>query len=348
MLYQIESKASKLVVTNQFREEAASALGVREKVIEGWIASRPQLLLPNEELLVIGQSISGQGMADILALDSVGDLVLVEIKRDWSDRSTVAQLLSYAAEFHETTYARLNREAQRFKGWSGGDLITKFREFSDNDDFSKEQLGQKQGVFIVAPDSDEGLKKLAQWLSTYGVPIHFVPFKLLGDADGNLRFIDIEGVATEIEAQTGNDSWAGHWIFNTNETYGAGAYKRMFDEGVIAIYGYPNGPRNLSRGAAAGEKVFAYVNRQGIRALGTIVDASVQKSQGVFVNKDGRQQPDEYHMTVDWTTVLPEHRALSNRESSSIGYNLPIRTVFGRLHRGSLARRLEEEVLGRE
>ena len=257
------------------------------------------------------------------------------------------QLLSYAADFHHATYERLDSVAQRYDKWSDGDLVSKFRKFFDNDDFPKDQLGEKQRIFIVAPDSDEGLRRLVKWLSDYGVPIHFVPFKLLGDADGNLRFINIEGVETDIESKTVDDSWAGHWIFNTNETYAAGAYKRMFEEDVIAIYGYPNGPRNLDRGAIEGHKVLAYVNHQGIRAVGTVTDAHVRKGEGIFLDENGTQQPGEYHMRVKWAPVLPKDKALSNRQASDMGYRLPVRTVFGRLYRGNLASKLEKEILSR-
>lgn len=348
MLYEIDTNGESLVVTKRFREKPASELGIQEKVIENWIADRPELLFPNEQVLVIGQSISGQGMADILALDSLGNLVLVEIKRDWSDRATVAQLLSYAAEYQGVTYEGLNAEAQRYAKLKGNDLLSTFRDFIDNEDFPREDLGRKQRVYIVAPDSDEDLKKIVTWLKSYGVPIQFIPFKLLANTEGKLRFISIEGVESEIELPPTEDAWAGHWIFNTNESYGPGAYKHMFERGVIAIYGYPNGPRNLMRGASEDEKVFAYVNGQGIRALGTIVDANVREGQGIFLDENGNQQPDEYQLKVKWDCVLPEDKALSNREASSIGYNLPIRTVFGRLHRGKLAKKLETELLSRK
>lgn len=348
MLYEIEANGDKLVVTKQFREKPASEIGVREKAIENWIAERPELLFPNERVLVIAQSISGQGMADILALDSLGNLVLVEIKRDWSNRATVGQLLSYASEFSEVPYERLNAEAKKYGHLKGGELISEFRDFVEKGNFPKEDVGRKQRVFIVAPDFDEDLKRIVAWLNSYGVPIQFIPFKLLADDSGNRRFISIEGVETEIDPTVPEDSWAGHWIFNTNESYGPGAYKRMFQRGVIAIYGYPNGPRNLMRGASEGEKVFAYVNQQGIRALGTILDANVVEGEGIFIDDDGNQQPDEYHMKIRWDCVLPQNKALTNREASSIGYDLPFRTVFGRLHRGKLAEKPEAEILQRK
>lgn len=349
MLYQIEERESKLVVTKELGEKTASELGIREKAIESWIADHPRLLFPNEEILVIARSISGQNMADILALDSIGRLVLVEIKRDWSDRVAVAQLLEYAASFQGANYDRLNLEAKRYLKFQGEDLISAFRDFVDNEDFPTEELGIKQRVFIVAPDSDEGLKKIVVWLKNYGVPIEFIPFKLLADADRQVRFINIEGVESEAEFLPVGDAWAGHWIFNTNESYGRGAYERMFKQGVIAIYGYPNGPRNLMRGASKDQRVFAYVNGQGIRAMGTIVDANVQEGQGIFIDdKTGKQQPDEYHMKVRWDCLLPKEKAISNKQAASLGYALPFRIVFGRLLKGKLAKRLEAEVLSRK
>jgi hypothetical protein len=347
MLYQIEPDGNDLVVTKEFREKSASELGIQEKAIENWISKNPKLLFPNEEVMIIGQSISGQNMADILALDTLGRLVVVEIKRDWSDRATVAQLLEYAANLQGAGYERLSEEASKYRRWKDKDLIAAFRQFADNEDFQKEELGIKQRVFIVAPDADEGLKKIVAWLKEYGVPIEFIPFKIISNAEGDIKFIEIEGVQSETEPPPTGDSWAGHWIFNTNESYGPGAYDRMFKQGVIAVYGYPNGPRNLMRGATKGEKIFAYVNGQGIRALGTIVNGDVKGGKGIFFDEKGKQQPEEYHMQVKWDRVLPEAKALSNREASSFGYNLPFRVVFGRLKMGKLAKRLEEAIVNR-
>lgn len=291
---------------------------------------------------MIGQSIAGESMADVLALDSLGRLVVVEIKRDWSDRSTVGQLLEYAATSKDYTYESFNQLAQGYKKWLGGELIQGFREFAERPDFSEKDLCKSQRVFIVAPDSDIGLKRIVEWLKDYGVPIEIIPFRLLADANNNLRFIDIAGITTETEIDQ-PDEWAGHWIFNTNESYGPGAYQRMFDKGLIAIYGYENGGANIE-GTSPGQKVLAYVNGQGIRALGEIVDPIVRAESGIFFDDDGNPQQDEYHVRVVWEAILPEESAISNAQASAMGYSLPVRTVFGRLLRGRLASILEEEI----
>jgi len=120
----------------------------------------------------------------------------------------------------------------------------------------------------------------------------------------------------------------------------------MFDKNVAAIYGYTNGPANLE-GAAANDKIFAYVNRQGLRAIGTVLDPHVRSGSGVFIDDEGNQLPDEYHLGVEWD-VVPAERAITAADAASqFGYNLPVRSVFAKLHRGSAATRLEQELRSR-
>jgi hypothetical protein len=108
MLFEITKVTSGFAIsTNGLAMQAPSSVGLVERDIEGWLADKPNLLLPNEQLLVIARSVAGQSMADILALDALGRLVIVEIKRDWSDRSTVGQLLEYAARLRTTSFEEL-------------------------------------------------------------------------------------------------------------------------------------------------------------------------------------------------------------------------------------------------
>jgi hypothetical protein len=340
MLYTLEKDGNGFIVKERFIEKAASKLGLLEKAIENWIAVNPELLFPKEQVLVFAQSVAGESMADVLALDSFGNLVVVEVKRDWSDRSTVSQLLEYAAGCKDCAYEFFNQQAKQYKKWTGGELIDRFRLFAERPDFSQADLCKRQRVFIVAPESDTGLKKIIDWLHTYGVPIEFIPFRLFADDAQCPRFIDIVGVTGDTEVQVENDSWAGHWIFNTNETHCPGAYKGMFERNVIAIFGYDNGGANLE-GASPGQKVFAYVNGQGIRALGEIENSAVRPGKGIFLDPNGQQYPDEYQLSVSWKILLQQEAALSNSEASAMGYSLPVRTVFGRLHRGRVASQLE-------
>jgi hypothetical protein len=325
--------------------QAPASIGLLESDIERWLADLPSLLLPNEQLLVIARSVAGESMADILALDALGRLVIVEIKRDWSDRATVGQLLEYAARLRSISFDELQSYARRFRNDPNYNLYASYQAFAEASKFQKEELGRAHRVFIVAPDSDATLRSIVDWLKSYKVPIEFVPFSVYADAQGVPRFLQLEGIVSSPELASETDAWAGHWIFNTNETNDPGAYKRMFEKGVAAIYGYANGPTNLE-GAAKDDKVFAYVNRQGLRAIGTVLEPQVRTGTGVFVEDGGTQKPNEYHLNVRWEIVPPD-QAISAAEATELGYNLPVRSVFAKLHRGSKALRLEQELRSR-
>lgn len=320
-----------------------SSIGLLESDIEGWLAGNPNLLLPNEQLFVIARSVVGQSMADVLGLDVLGRLVIVEIKRDWSDRTTVGQLLEYAARLRTASFDELQGYARRYRNDQAFDLYSAFMAFAEGSRLQKEEVGSSHRIFIVAPDSDAALRSIVDWLKSYKVPIEFVPFSVYADAKGIPRFLQLEGIITSPDLVSEADSWAGHWIFNTNETHAPGAFKRMFERDLAAIYGYANGPANLE-GAAANDKVFAYVNQQGLRAIGTVLDPQVRGGSGIFIDDDGKQLPDEYHLNVRWE-VVPADQAISATDvANKFGYSLPVRSVFAKLHRGSVALRLEQEL----
>ena len=260
MLFNIEEDNTDFKIGGKYIQKPASEIGIREKNIENWIADNPQLIFPNEEILTIGQSISGRSMADVLALDTSGNLIIIEIKRDWSNRKTIGQLLEYAAKFKDVSYERLAEEVKKYDKWEEGELYDKFLDFADDKEFPREDIGKRQRVMIVAPDSDSGLKRIIDWLKDYGVPVEFVPFHIYTDKNNNPKLFMIDGVTSSPETPEVSDEqeWAGHWIFNTNETNAPGAYKRMFENNVAAIYGYDDG-LNILEGPEEGDKIMAYV-----------------------------------------------------------------------------------------
>jgi RecB family endonuclease NucS len=68
-----------------------------ESRIEEWL--RQDIGLVSDNLLVIGQQVSTDygGSIDLLAIDHVGNLVVLELKRDKTPRDIVAQVLDYAS-----------------------------------------------------------------------------------------------------------------------------------------------------------------------------------------------------------------------------------------------------------
>ncbi len=326
-------------VFQRFRSRSAGELGLREKDLENWIAKHPELLFGSERVLVFAQSVSGQSMADILALDTSGRVVVVEMKRDWSDRSTVGQLLEYAAAIALRRYEGLAEIAQQY-GKQSDVLLEQFREFVDDETIGPDQIGKAQRLCIVAPASDTGLRNIVEWLKEGGILVDFVPFTLYSNEDRSEVFLDIEPVpAPPMEVPAGE--WQGDWFFNTNETYAPGAYKKMFEEGVIAICEYETGPENLA-GSQDGQRVFAYVNQMGVLAVGKIRDSNVEAGSSVF------DRDNEFHVRVEWTTVVPEEKGVTNAQvKTAREYNLPVRSVFCGMSRHDVADWIEQELKDR-
>jgi len=159
MLFPIQRSADGYTISSEgLSAVTPSGLGLLEKDIEHWLARHPEILLPGEQVLVVGQSISGQSMADVLALDASGRLIVIEIKRDWSNRETVGQLLEYAARLRACSYDELQAIARRYKGDPGLDLYELFRGVFVEQPVLKEELGQRQRVLVVAPEADQNLQ----------------------------------------------------------------------------------------------------------------------------------------------------------------------------------------------
>lgn len=135
----------------------------------------------------------------------------------------------------------------------------------------------------------------------------------------------------------------GYWFFNTNETHGPYAYRRMFARQVAAIYGYPDGPRML-QGADPGDQIIAYVNQQGLRAVGTIVDGEVVVGEGIFLDAREEQQPQEFHLKVHWDAIVAPPEAISFARARKAGYQLPVRCTFALFHDVVKAKEFAEEL----
>ena len=323
-----------------YMERAASELNLTEKNLENWIAGNPELLFGVEKVLVISQSVSGKSMADILALDADGCVVIVEIKRDWSDRATVGQLLEYAAGMTGKNYEDLEKlDRDYWPRHHGGSpyvsLIERFQTLTDDPkadqkDIPKRQQGHR--IYIVAPGSDEGLLRIVEWLKGYGVPINFVPFTLHAGTDDADILLEIEPLPrVPLAGENVVAEWRGDWFFNTNETNAPDAYRKMFEQGAIAIYGYENGAANLT-GSAEGQRVFAYVNRKGILAVGSIVDGQTISGNTVF----GEEQ--EFHVKVEWEVTVADDKGVTHGEVwQKYTYGLPVRNVFCGIYRPDIA-----------
>lgn len=323
----------------------SSEFKIREKQIENWMATKPELLFsdPNS-VMVFAQELCGEVMADMLAVDSQGGLIIIEIKRHGSDRNTIGQLLDYGARLASWTYDDFNRKWQTYSNSQKG-LLEEFKGFVENQDFDPADFLRHRRLFILASSEDDSMKRIIAWLrDTYNVPIDFVPFQFYED-NGQV-LLEVAKIEIETLSPDGwkRPSWSGDWFFNTNETYSKGAFRNILDQHVIAVYGYPDGEgERLLNQPAMNDRVFAYVNRIGIIAMGHIVGDECYSADSVFSKENER----EFHRKVVWDVVVDPGKALSAQQSSQWGYNLPVRSTICRMYGGEISNRIAQELKNR-
>ena len=95
-----ESKESEKITEVDF-----ARLGLRERWdIQEWVANNPEIL--GDDLLIIAKEFSGfdrtNERLDLLAVDSDGTLVIIELKRDDSGTDVHWQAIKYASYFRQT------------------------------------------------------------------------------------------------------------------------------------------------------------------------------------------------------------------------------------------------------
>jgi len=341
-LFRLDASKNIFTPLKAFR---SSSIQVKEKHIEEWIAKNPDLLFSYpEEVMIIAQEVSGELMADLLAVDSQGSLIIIEIKRDSSDRNTIGQILDYAAILSKWSDENFNSRWQDFPESKGRDLFEAFSDFIGISDFDRKDFLKRKRLFILASSEDESIKRIISWLrDTYKVPIDFVPFQFYQDYQNSDQLIlEIEKIEIQQRSGIGNETWQGDWFFNTNETNGKGAYEKMFKQSVISVWGYEDGEERLNE-PITGQRVFAYVNGSGIAATGRIGEKPAVSSDWIF----GRQSEREFSRSVNWDYVVDLKDAVTYDDVSHWDYNLPIRSALCRIWKPDAAKKIAAELKSR-
>jgi hypothetical protein len=141
-----------------------------EKHLENWL-ERNAWAIAEEPLLIIGRQTSanvdnGTVFPDLLALDSEGNLVIIELKRAQAPREVVAQILEYAAWANELSEDDIVAIAANYMGFASDQaellLNTKFQETFDVE--SRPKLKSRLRLFIAAESIPPSVSRVSRFL----------------------------------------------------------------------------------------------------------------------------------------------------------------------------------------
>ena len=172
-LWKIESDSPKAIDQSTLDLEAR---------LEQWISQ--DIGMVNGNLLVIGQQVETAygGYIDLLAIDSSGNLVVLELKRDRTPRDIVAQTLDYASWVKDLGLNQIEEIVTDFLG----DGVTLDQAFSER--FSAglpEVVNESHRMYIVASSLDSSTERIVEYLSeTHSVDINVATFAYFKTSEG--------------------------------------------------------------------------------------------------------------------------------------------------------------------
>ncbi|CAK6690109.1 endonuclease NucS [Synechococcus sp. CBW1107] len=154
-----------------------------ESRLQDWLLQDITLLDPN--LLVIGREVLTEhgGYIDLLCLNRLGDLVVVELKRDKTPRTVTAQALDYGSWVAGLSNERIRSLREEYLPHRKVDLDTEFcQHFGQG---IPETLNNEHHLLVVGSEIDESSERIIRYLSEHhGVSINAVRFQYFKDQDG--------------------------------------------------------------------------------------------------------------------------------------------------------------------
>ena len=175
-----------------------------EAKLEEWLETDIGMI--GDDLLVIGRQVSTDyaGVIDCLCIDSKGDLVIIELKRDLTPREVTAQVLDYASWVTDLSSDRITEIADGYLGDKGPLDVAFVQRFSED---LPESLNQSHRMLVVAGGIDSSTERIVQYLSASGIGINVITFEHFTDASGTellsrIFLIEPEEVSTRVSAQS--------------------------------------------------------------------------------------------------------------------------------------------------
>jgi hypothetical protein len=288
------------------------------------------LSILSPSLMLIGRQIATAfgKFIDMLAMDSDGNLSVIELKRNRTPREVTAQVLDYASWVQHLSYVEI---AGIYSDKNGGKAfeIGFAEKFNTN---PPEKLNESHQLIIVASDLDTSTERIINYLCTnYGVPINAVFFRYYKDGASEYLtrtwLIDPHKVEAEVIPTRGVETWNGKDFY---VSFGEGEHRNWED---ARKYGFVSGGQGrwYSQTLSAltpGMRVFAYYPGAGYVGFGLVTEAVVPvKEFKVIINgqetpildapliapnmADNADDPElsEYLVKIDWKTTIPKNQA---------------------------------------
>lgn len=263
-------------------------LGLTEKQIEEFVASHLNELIPEDQLMLIGQERKRQEEADLLALDRNGTLYIFELKKWISSTENLLQVLRYGQIFGRYSYQELQDLAVRNQKLQGTLQEGHRRHFGLVEPLPESKFNIDQVFILITNGADHDTLDAISYWSQKGICIDSITYKLYRINDKPYIYFDVYNPAGEVILEEN----AGNYVVNTNLTYMPDAWRDMLSKSKAAAY-YDR--KYAVAGIPKGSTIYLYHTGTGIIAKG--------RSTAVCQHISYANDPDaEYYVPLhlDW------------------------------------------------
>ena len=155
------------------------------------------------------------GYYDIGALDSDGNVVVVELKRDRTPRKTITQALDYVSGIRNEDYSDLNETYQTFLSKSGtGSTGAEDAELAEahaayfglDEPLSEHQFNTDQRFVIVGTEFGDTLLNMADFLREHGIDVMCVEYRAFVTDDGEVELLTTDGIRRPLSEEPDSHS----------------------------------------------------------------------------------------------------------------------------------------------
>ena len=141
-------------------------LGLQERRdIQEWVAANPDIL--GDDLLIIGKEFSGfdrtNERLDLLAVDSDGKLVIIELKRDDTGSDAHWQAIKYASYFRHASADDIVSMLANYGGMSEDEATDRLLQHLQDEDFTR--LNHDQRIILASHRFAPEVTSAVLWLN---------------------------------------------------------------------------------------------------------------------------------------------------------------------------------------
>lgn len=238
MLYYLDPSDKKRLTP--VRETALADIGWKEEDLEHLLASHIEELVRADQLFVISQQRRMQEEADIMALDSSGQLFLFELKRWKGAEDNLLQVLRYGQRFGQYEYERLDNYFQSYRRRQGHDTselplaAAHATRFDLKPELEKSRFNSSQRFIVVTNGMDTATWDSIEYWRAKGLPVEALVYRIYWDQQSKRAMIDFDPYGPTPASPNVADE--GLFVVNTNRTYDPNAFRDMLDNDKASAY----------------------------------------------------------------------------------------------------------------